>query len=338
MPKLTLSFIAPPDNERVTPLLDGTVEPEDIELVPTRSLGTETFWRQLRFREFDIAAMSISSYMIARPQGLDMVAIPVFPSRRFMHMGFSYHVDSGVKRPEDLTGKRVGVEEYQMTAAVWSRGIFEHDFGVSQYQVHWHMERTEELSHGGATGFTPPKGISFQRVPTDKSLASMLVNHEIDVATVNRAFRNEANLIDRSVRIRGTGANWGKVRPLFPDVIAEGTRFFKKHGYIPANNIYVIRGDILRRHEWVAVSLYHAFMKAKQRAQDRLVESIPSGLVFGAEYLEQTRAIFGEDPFPYGIKQNRPMMENLIDYSREQGLIATKPKVEDLFTSNTLEL
>jgi 4,5-dihydroxyphthalate decarboxylase len=277
--------------------------------------------------------------MIAKPRGLDMVAIPVFPSRRFMHVGFSYHVNSAIKRPEDLIGKRVGVEEYQMTAAVWSRGILEHDFGVSQDQVHWYMERTEELSHGGATGFTPPKGISFQRVPTDKSLASMLVNHELDVATVNRAFRNEANLIDRSVRIRGSGAeDWSKVKPLFPDVIAEGTRFFKKHGYIPANNIYVIRGDIYRQYPWLAISLYNAFVKAKEFAQERLVRSIPSGLVFGEEYREQTRQIFGDDPYPYGVRANRKMMENLIDYSYEQGLISTKPKMEDLFTSNTLEL
>lgn len=225
-----------------------------------------------------------------------------------------------------------------MTAAVWSRGILEHDFGVSQYQVQWFMERTEELSHGGATGFTPPKGISFQRVPTDKSLASMLVNHELDAATVNRAFRNEANLIDRSVRIRGAGGDWSKVKPLFPDGMAEGARFFKKHGYIPANNIYVIRGDTYRRNPWLTVNLYHAFVKAKQLAQERLSRSIPSGLVFGEEYLNQTREIFGEDPYPYGVSANRKMMENLIDYSYEQGLIPSKPKMEDLFTSNTLEL
>ena len=336
--KLTLSFIAPPDNERVIPLMDGTIEPEDIELISTRSLGTETFWRQLRFNEFHFAAMSISSYMIARQRGADMVAIPVFPSRRFMHMGLSYHVDSGIQQAQDIRGKRIGVEEYQMTAAVWTRGILEHDFGVSQYQVHWYMERTEEMSHGGATGFAPPKGISFQRVPTDKSLASMLVNHELDVATVSRAFRNEANLIDRSVQIRGTGGDWSRVRPLFPDVIAEGTRFFTKHGYIPPNNIYIIRGDVYREHPWAVTSLYRAFVKAKEYAQRRLAQSIPVGLVFGEEYLEQTREIFGADPYPYGIKENRRMLETLIGYSHEQGLIAQKPAVEDLFARETIDL
>jgi 4,5-dihydroxyphthalate decarboxylase len=317
--------------------MDGTVEAEDIELISTRSLGTETFWRQLRFKEFDVAAMSISSYMISKQQGADMIAIPVFPSRRFMHMGLSYHVDSGINRAEDVRGKRIGVEEYQMTAAVWTRGILEHDFGVSQYQVHWYMERTEELSHGGATGFTPPKGISFQRIPTNKSLASMLVRHELDVATVNRAFRNEANLIDRSVQIRGAGGDWSKVKPLFPDAIAEGTRFFQKHGYIPPNNIYIIRGDVYRKHPWVAANLYQAFVRAKELAQQRLAQTIPVSLVFGEEYLEQTRKIFGMDPYPYGIRENRKMMETLIGFSHEQGLTANKSNLEELFAPNTMD-
>src|SRR5437762_6396505 len=135
----------------------------------------------------------MSLYLIARERGFDIIALPVLPSRRLFHNELSYNVDSGVKQPGDLIDKRIGVGEYQQTAALWTRGILEHDFGVSQYRVHWYMERTEELSHGGATGFQPPEGISFQRVPPDKSLASMLVNHAIDAAPVQRAFRRETN-------------------------------------------------------------------------------------------------------------------------------------------------
>src|SRR5919206_4689234 len=107
MAKIKLSFISG-TNERVKPLLDGTVEPEGVELIPTYSDPSETFWRQLKFQEFQISEMSLSSYLIARSQGVDMMAIPVFPSRRFMHMEHSIHVDSGVKEPSDLAGKRVG--------------------------------------------------------------------------------------------------------------------------------------------------------------------------------------------------------------------------------------
>ena len=153
----------------------------------------------------------MSSYLIARERGIDMIALPVFPSRRLFQTELSYHVDSGIKQPGDLVGKRFGVGEYQQTAALWQRGILEHDFGVSQYKVHWYMERTEELSHGGATGFEPPQGISFQRIPPDKSLASMMVNNELDVASMGSPWRNMSYVIGRSHRIPGAGGDWSKV-------------------------------------------------------------------------------------------------------------------------------
>ena len=337
MAKIKLSFISG-SNERVQPLLDGTVEPEGVELVPTYSDPSETFWRQLKFQEFEISEMSLSSYLIAKSQGMDMIAIPAFPARRFMHAQLSYHGDAGIKQPGDLVGKRIGVGEYQQTASLWTRGILEHDFGVSQYKVHWYMERSEELSHGGATGFSPPEGISFQRIPTDKSLASMLVNHEIDAASVHRAFQKETNIIDRSTQLRATGGDWSKIKPLFPDKIAEGERFFKKHGYIPANHAYIIRGDVYRQYPWLAFNLYKAFVEGKELAQEKLSDSIPSGLVFGAEYRAMTKRIFGDDPFPYGIKANRPMLQTIIDYSHEQGLTREKLKLEDLFAPSTLDL
>src|SRR5437870_9568733 len=282
MPRLSLSFISA-FNERVDPLMNGTIKAEGIEIVPTYSHPSETFWRQLKFQEFEIGEMSMSSYLIARERGFDIIALPVFPSRRLFHTELSYNTESGIKQPGDLVGKRIGVGEYQQTAALWQRGILEHDFGVSQFKVHWYMERTEELSHGGATGFTPPEGISFQRIPPDKSLASMLVNHEIDAASVQRAFQKESNIIDRSTQLRAAGGDWSKIKPLFPDKIAEGERFFKKHGYIPANHTYIIRSDIYRQYPWLAFNLYKAFVAAKELAQESLSDSIPSGLVFGME-------------------------------------------------------
>lgn len=334
--KLRLSFISAV-NEKVQPIIDGSVPIEGIELIWTYSDPSETFWRQLNFEEFEVCEMSLSSYLIAKSNGMDMIALPVFPSRRFMHAQLSYHVDSGIKGPEDIVGKRIGVGEYQQTASLWVRGILEHDFGVSQYKVDWYMERSEELSHGGATGFTPPEGIKFHRIPKDKSLASMLVNNEIDVAAVQRAFARESNIVDRSTQIRSRGGDWGKVKPLFADRIGEGERFFKKHGYIPANHAFAIRGDVNQKYPWVAFNLYKALIAAKEYADERLKESIPGGLVFRDEYYAKTREIFGADPFPYGIKANRKMLETIIDYSYEQGLTKKKAKIEELFAPPTLE-
>jgi 4,5-dihydroxyphthalate decarboxylase len=116
LPRLTLSFVSA-YNERVEPLMDGTVQPEGLELIHTYSHPSETFWRQLKFGEFDVAEMSLSSYLIARSRGAEMVAVPVFPTRQLFQTWLAVHADRRLREPGELTGKRLGVAEYQETAA-----------------------------------------------------------------------------------------------------------------------------------------------------------------------------------------------------------------------------
>ena len=336
MSKLTLGFISA-FNERVEPLMNGTVQAEGIELIPTYSHPAETFWRQLKFGEFEVAEMSMSSFLIARSRGVDMIALPVFPSRRLFQTELSYHVDSGITKPEELADKRLGVAEYQQTAALWIRGILEHDFGVSQYKIHWYMERSEEMSHGAATGFKPPAGISFNRIAPNKSLASTLLENELDVAHVASPWVLRANALDRSSRIAGKG-DWNKIKPLFPDRMAEGARFYKQHGFLPVNHTYIIRGDIYRKCPWVAFNLYTGFVKAKALAREQLLERIPTALFFAPEYAAMTREMIGDDPFPYGVKANKVMLDAIIAFSHEQGLTSRKMTVEELFAHSTLDL
>ena len=125
------------------------------------------------------------------------------------------------------------------------------------------MERSEEMSHGGATGFKPPAGISFNRIAPNKSLASTLLDNELDVAHIASPWVLRANALDRSSRITGSGADWSKIRPLFPDRMAEAARFQKKHGFLPVNHTYIIRGDIYRKHPWVAFNLYTGFVQSQ---------------------------------------------------------------------------
>jgi 4,5-dihydroxyphthalate decarboxylase len=336
MPRLTLSF-ATALNERTRPLVDGTVVPEGIELVPTISHPAETFWRQLRFDEFDVCEMSLSSLFIAKSRGSDLVAIPAFPSRRLFHTELDCRLDAGIDHPSKLAGKRIGVGEYQQTAALWLRAVLEHDFGVSQYDVHWFMERGKSLSHGGATGFEPPKGIRFDRIPPEKSLASMLLAGELDAAFVRPNRRTlDSNIIERSQRLRAEG-DWSQVVPAFGDGIAEGRRYFAAHGYIPINHAYVIKGELARRHPWVALNLFKAFLEAKKVAERYLFESIPLSLVFRWEYLAQVREVFGPDPFPYGLARNRGVLGEMIGFSHEQGLIPAPMPVDDLFAPDTID-
>ena len=335
--RVQLSFISA-RNERIAKLLDGEIKVEGAELVWTNSDPSETFWRQLKFNEFEVCEMSFSSLLIAKALGNDMVAIPVFPSRRFMHALLSVNVDSGVETANDLYGKRIGVGEYQQTASLWTRGVLQHDFGVDQFSVDWWMERSEELSHGGATGFKPMDGIKFNRIPKDKSLATMLTRGELDAASIGRAFSAERNVIDRSTTIRPKPEEFAKVKPLFPDFMGEGKRFFDTHGYIPANHCYAIRGDVYEKHPWLAFNLYAAFVAAKEAWYAELPSKVPSDLIFGSQYMSQTRSIFGSDPFTYGVRGNEKMINTMIDFSHEQGFIPRKPSMEELFAAPLLDL
>ncbi|MDA1036006.1 MAG: hypothetical protein O3B65_03885 [Chloroflexi bacterium] len=337
MSDVQMSIIGSP-SDVVDPLFSGEVKPEGIELVATRSDGSTGYWRQFTFDEFDVSSLSVASYIIAKTKGYDAVALPVFSSRRFMHGELSYHTDSGIKAPGDLKGKRLGVPEYQMTASVWQRGTLEHDFGVSQYDIHRLMERSAEMSHGGQTGFQPPEGISFTRIPEDESLASMIVSQQIDaVAGMGAGVGNVGNVIDRSSRIHGSG-DWSKVKKLFPDMIEEGTRFYKKYGFIPATQMFTIRRSTYEKHPWAAFNLYEAFLASKRRAEETLNSRIPGLMVFGRDYMAQTRRIFDTDPFSYGVNSNRAMLTTIIDYLGEQGLIAGKPTVESLFAESVAGL
>ena len=146
-PTFSLAF-AP--NPRSRPIMDGTIKPEGIELIPTASGPAETFHRQLTHQEFDVSEMSLSSLAIITAQGnRDWVTLPICTTRTFFGTGALIRTDAGIESPADLKGKRVGVNEYQQTAALWARGFFQHEYGVAPTDVEWWMERTQEMSTAG---------------------------------------------------------------------------------------------------------------------------------------------------------------------------------------------
>ncbi len=329
MAKLQLSLIMSP-NDRSTPLLDGTVQPEGIELTTTSSTPGEIFWRQLHSAEFDVSEMSLSSLYIVTAKGdSPWVAIPVFPIRRFFHTEIFVNADAGIERPEDLKGKRVGVPEYQQTAALWTRGALQHEFGVRPEDMHWYMERTPETSHGGATGFQPPPGVDFQYIPSEKNIGQMIVDGELDATAF---YAGHANLVDRSSIDL---ARHPKARRLFPDPASEAVRYFEKTGIQPINHTVVIRREIVERHPWVAMNLYQAFLQAKEAVRARALEL--AGPYFRCGFLPASaRKAFTQDPYPYGIQANRKVLETVAEYSHEQGLTPRRVAIEEVFAPSTL--
>ena len=153
MANLQLS-LAITNNPRTWPIIDGRATADGIDFTTSVIDPSEMFWRQLHYAEFDVSEMSMSSLTIATSQGrTQWVALPVFTTREFFHLRILVRAASGIQAPADLKGKRVGVPEYQQTAAIWGRGVLQHEFGVHPRDMEFFMERTPETSHGGSTGF-----------------------------------------------------------------------------------------------------------------------------------------------------------------------------------------
>jgi 4,5-dihydroxyphthalate decarboxylase len=320
------------DNIRTLPLRDGRVKADAIDLSVSTIHPSEMFWRQLRFAEFDVSEMSWSSLLIAIAGGdKRWVGLPVFTSRGFPHTGILVRSDRGIERPQDLKGKKVAVPEYQQTSALWSRGILQHEFGVTPWDMEWYMERTEELSHGGATGFRPPAKLKFHRIEPPANIGTMLLDGTIDASLL---YLNEVNLVDRSrVDLR----NRPEVRLLFRDPVAEGARYYKKTGFYPANHCVVFKRETLERYPWTALNVYKAFVAAKEMAHAPAREV--ASIYFDLDLLPAAqRKALEIDPYPYGVTPNRKMLESLIQFSFEQGLTSRQLTLEDVFHPATLEL
>jgi 4,5-dihydroxyphthalate decarboxylase len=329
--RLALS-IALSDNPNTRPLIDGAAAPEGISLTPTVIHPSEMFWRQLRFAEFDVSEMSMSSLLISTARGpTPWVALPVFTTREFFHTRILVRADAGIASPADLKGKRVGVPEYQQTAAIWGRGVLEHEFGVHPRDMEFFMERVADKSHGGATGFKVPAGVTVHQIPASTNIGEMLVAGELDATLL---YLTHGNLVDRS-RIDLSADK--RVRPLFPDRAAEGRRYYAKTGIYPINHTVVIRRSLLEKHPWIALNLYSAFAAARtevlRAGSTALASHFETGILG-----EEVRKALAADPMAYGMKATRKVLETIADYVHSQGLTDRRIKIEELFAEAAMDL
>jgi 4,5-dihydroxyphthalate decarboxylase len=321
--RLTIAFW---DYDRVRPLMDGRIQPEGIELTPVISRPSETFFRMLRHQEFDVSELSFSNYTMLRASGDDkFVAIPVFPSRLFRHSCIYVNKKSGIHEPKDLVGKRIGVPEYSMTAAVFARGILLHEYGVEPESIEWFSGTQDGLQRPSRIDFELP-GVTLHRMPLEQDMGPMLDSGEIDAIISPNAPRS----LERPDP---------PVRRLFEDYRTAEKAYYAKTGIFPIMHTVVFRREVYEAYPWAATSLYEAFIAAKKWAYAQLAETdaLKLTLPWVVAELEETRRIMGDDFWPYGLERNRTSLEALPQFLHEQHLAPRIPKIEELFAPNTLD-
>ena len=297
--------------DRTQALIDGRVRPEGIETLNYLALKPgETFWRQLNNLEFDASEMSLSSYTILRSEGDErFIAIPVFPSRVFRHSAVYLREDSPVAKPEQLKGRRVGVGDYQMTAAVWVRGFLQHEYGVRPEDISWVVGKP-------IRAIKPPEGIRLEVLSGERTLETMLQQGEIDALV--------SVMLPRKL---GNG-----VRRLFGDFRSVEADYYRRTRIFPIMHTLALKRTVYEKDPWLAVSLYKAFCKARDLAQHWLydTDALPVTLPWVIDEVEKSRDV----PWDYSVEGSRPTLEALVRYLDEQKLTRRPMRVEELFAPN----
>jgi 4,5-dihydroxyphthalate decarboxylase len=307
--------------DRMTALYTGEVRPVGIDLNFIAVNDPRALFDRMAARqEFDASEMSTSEYVSRFAAGkCPFVAIPAFPSRMFRH-GFITVDSRVVKTPKDLEGKRIGIQLYTMTAAVWIRGLLQHDHGVDLSTVQWVEGAIEEpRPHGNPTVLPPLKPISIVANTSGKSLSELLEAGEIQAvigADVPSAIRHAPH-----------------VKRLFPDFRAEEKAYYRRTKIFPIMHLVVLRREFHERHPFAATSLFNALEESRSLAQRRMryIGALRYMLPWLPAELDEIDEVFGGDPWPYGIEPNRPTLEALVRFLADQSMIAAPVKLEDLF-------
>jgi len=297
-------------------LKDGTVKPQGFtfDFVEVDPL-IDAFRRMVRGLEFDVSEMALTTYITAREHGKKMTALPIFLVRAFHHGAIVHNVNSGVKSPRDLEGKRVGVNRgYTVTTGVWARSVLQHEHGVDLKKITWVLSGDEHVAE-----FRPPSNV----VPMEKGrkMADMVASGELPAAI-------------------NVETDSPEVKPLIANAKEAGFAALKARGHYPINHTVVVRDELLEAHPDLAPRIFEAFAESKRLYVEKLRAGRIDKPTPADEMHRRVMEITGGDPLPYGIEPNRKALEELISSAVEQGILsrAPAPAIENLFARNTRDL
>jgi len=294
------------------------LRPQGIELTILHPPIEEMHFRFARFREWDASEMSFgkAAAMLADEKP-GIIALPVFTSRVFRHSAIYVAEKSGIAKPKDLEGRRVGIPEWAQTAGIYVRGMLAHEYGVDLESIRWHQAGVREPGRIEKVELRLPGRTKIVPVP-DRSLAAMLAAGELDAVISARPVPG---------------------RRLFEDYEPLEIEYFSKTRIFPIMHLVVLKREVYERDRWVAMNLFKAFDEARRTSLARLPDITASHIPVPwlSEHVRRWQALAGEDFWPYGIEPNRPTLEAFVQYAFEQGVCRRKLSVDELFAPETRE-
>ncbi len=324
--------IAGYDYDRVRAIMDGHIGLEETEV----SFDVKNIYEVSRYafstdRKYEVTEIGLIPF-IRKYINEDFRAytlIPVFISRIFRHRNVFVHIDSGIERPEDLRGKRVGTPGYAFSANTWIRGFLLDEYGVKAEDMQW--IQTTESSDGAKVSQT----LDRHYLPDDFPLA--LGPQGVDESEL--LLSGGCDALITAITPRAFSEGNPKIKRLFSDVSATEKEYFRKTRLFPIMHAVAIRTDLIKVNPWLPKAVFEMYGKAKQQAYANLetTTSLKVTLPWVAQELEDTRSLMGENYWPYGIEANRKELELVMRYTYEQGLVKRRLTFEELFHPSTLD-
>ncbi|HXV81719.1 MAG TPA: hypothetical protein VEG60_17700 [Candidatus Binatia bacterium] len=298
------------DYHRTRPLLSGEVVVEGVKLKPQRAVPGEACLRPV-YEEFDIAEMSLSWYLMARCRNDPVIALPIFPLRMQIHPYIFCSASSGIDRPEDLKGKKIGMDQYRLTVGLWARGILQEHYGVRPEDCQWFTSEPE------GAGFRPPPGIKI--TVTEEPTEAMLLRGELDALI-------PPNIVE-SFRTKDP-----RIRRVFKDSRAAVNEYFHKTKIFPITHTLVVRQSLFEEHPWLVSSLLGAFTEAEKLCRKSYEYAKRLAFPSAVLILEEEEEVFGDNPWGHGLTpENQVVLEKFVQYAHQQGYIPYRPQLSDLF-------
>lgn len=285
----------------------------------------EVFARFTFNREWEVSELSFAKFcaQVTRPDS-DIIGLPVVCSRLFRFSSFYVNKNAKIKTITDLKGKRVGSPEWAHSAAVVMRGWMHNEAGVKLTDVHWYQAGANAPGRIEKVELNLPEGLKLTRV-ADKSLSEMLASGEIDCAIIARPptcfLENHPDVVR-----------------LFPDYLEMEEDYYAKTKVWPIMHIIAVQKHVIDENPWVARNLLNAFNESKRRSLERLFDPAVSRypLAWLPTYARRMRDMFGPDPFPYGIEENRATLEQMLLYTYQQGIAHRHAKPEEIFPKGVM--
>lgn len=312
--------LATTDYDHVRDLVNGVVRVEGTVLTAFVLPVEEIFYRFIKNREWDVSEMSFGKFIGYTSQSNSpFVGIPIFPSRVFRHSAFYVRTDRGISKPKELEGKRVGIPEWAQTAGIYARGFLSETVGVDLRKVQWVQAGMNEAGREEKVEFKLPDGIQYEQ-KRDTSISAMLLSGEIDAAI-------SARVPDAFNKGRG------KIARLYPDYRAEEMHYYAATGIYPIMHVIAMRRSVFERYPWIAMNLFKAFDEAKRRSLERIQDLTASRIPvpWAAAVAGEWSRNFGDDPFPYGLEENRKTLDAFCRFAYAQGVTAKRLTPDDLF-------